>query len=94
MAIARSLLKGAPILVLDEATSSLDSESEAMVQGALERLMKDRTVFMIAHRFSTIKKADRIYVIEDGQIGEDGTHSDLVSNQGTYSRLLERQVFV
>ncbi|MCB0416047.1 MAG: ABC transporter ATP-binding protein [Bdellovibrionaceae bacterium] len=94
VAIARSLLKGAPILVLDEATSSLDSESEAMVQGALERLMKDRTVFMIAHRFSTIKKADRIYVIEDGQIGEDGTHSDLVSNQGTYSRLLERQVFV
>ncbi|MEZ4752659.1 MAG: ABC transporter ATP-binding protein [Bdellovibrionota bacterium] len=94
VAIARSLLKGAPILVLDEATSSLDSESEAMVQGALERLMKDRTVFMIAHRFSTIKKADRIYVIEDGRIGEDGTHSDLVSNQGTYSRLLERQVFV
>jgi subfamily B ATP-binding cassette protein MsbA len=85
--IARALLKNAPILILDEATSALDTESEQMVQQALDNLMVNRTTFVIAHRLSTVLHADRIVVIEDGRIVENGTHDDLLNNSGLYSRL-------
>ena len=84
LAIARALLKNAPILILDEATSSLDTEAEKLVQGAIENLMKGRTTFVIAHRLSTIKNADKIIVLKDGKIFESGTHGDLVSKMGEY----------
>jgi len=89
--IARAILKNAPILILDEATSSLDTESELAVQMALENLMKGRTTFVIAHRLSTIRYADRIVVIEDGRIVEEGTHEDLMSLEGVYYKLYEMQ---
>lgn len=92
LAIARAFLKGSPILVLDEATSSLDSKSESVVQEALEELMVGRTTFMVAHRLSTVRKADRILVIEDGKIQDMGTHSDLMQKKGVYANLYERQV--
>jgi subfamily B ATP-binding cassette protein MsbA len=85
--IARALLKNAPILILDEATSALDTESEQMVQKALDNLMVNRTTFVIAHRLSTVLHADRIVVIEAGRIVESGTHNDLLGNSGLYSRL-------
>ncbi len=91
ISIARALLKDAPILILDEATSSLDTESEREVQRALENLMKDRTTFVIAHRLSTIKNADRIIVIKDGKIVEEGTHKFLLSQNGEYSLLHNMQ---
>lgn len=91
LAIARAILRDAPILLLDEATSALDAESETLVQNALERLMKDRTTIVIAHRLATILKADRILVMEDGQIVEEGTHADLVAKGGIYSRLASLQ---
>lgn len=91
LAIARAILKDAPILILDEATSALDSESEALVQSALHNLMSGRTVFVIAHRLSTIRRADRIVVIESGTIAESGTHEDLMKRLGTYHRLYELQ---
>jgi ATP-binding cassette, subfamily B, bacterial MsbA len=91
LAIARALLKDAPILVLDEATSELDSESEMLVQGALNNLMTGRTVFVIAHRLSTIRRADMIAVLEDGAIRERGTHDELLSRGGIYARLYEMQ---
>ncbi len=91
VAIARAILKGAPILVLDEATSSLDSASEAIVQKALESLMQGRTIFLVAHRFSTVRKANRIYVIEGGKLKEAGTHQDLLSKQGVYTQLFTHQ---
>ena len=91
LAIARALLKNAPILILDEATSSLDTESESLVQSALHNLMSGRTVFVIAHRLSTIRRADRIVVLENGTIQDIGTHDELLSRLGTYKRLYDLQ---
>lgn len=91
IAIARAILKDSPILILDEATSELDSESERMVQAALANLMVGRTAFVIAHRLTTIRRADRILVLEDGQIREHGTHADLLARGGIYARLYEMQ---
>ncbi len=91
LAIARALLKDAPILVLDEATSSLDTESEAAVQAALGNLMQGRTVLVIAHRLSTVRRADRIVVLEAGSITEEGTHEQLLELGGTYARLYALQ---
>jgi ATP-binding cassette, subfamily B, bacterial MsbA len=91
IAIARAILKDSPILILDEATSELDSESEMLVQRALSNLMMDRTSFVIAHRLSTIRRADKIIVIEDGTIAETGTHQELLARSGIYARLYEMQ---
>jgi subfamily B ATP-binding cassette protein MsbA len=91
ISIARAILKNAPILILDEATSALDTESEHEVQKALENLMKDRTTLVIAHRLSTIKNADRIIVIKDGVIIEQGTHDSLISQKGEYEMLYNMQ---
>lgn len=91
IAIARAILKDAPILVLDEATSALDSESEKLIQASLDELMKDRTSIVIAHRLSTIAKLDRIVVLDDGKIVEDGTHQQLLSASGHYARLWNHQ---
>lgn len=91
IAIARAILKDAPILILDEATSALDSESEALIQDALEELMKERTSIVIAHRLSTIAKLDRIVVLENGKIIEDGNHATLLRKVGTYTKLWGRQ---
>lgn len=92
IAIARAILKNAPILVLDEATSSLDSESESFIQDALEKLMKDKTVIAIAHRLSTVMKMDRIIVIEEGKVVTTGTHAELVEHEGgLYKKLWEIQ---
>lgn len=91
LAIARALLKNAPILILDEATSALDSESEALVQSALHNLMSGRTVFVIAHRLSTVRRANRIIVIENGTIAETGAHEELMQHVGTYRRLYDLQ---
>ena len=91
IAIARALLKNPPLLLLDEATSSLDAESERLVQQALEEAMKGRTTIVIAHRLATVKKADRIVVMENGRIVEIGNHSSLVNNEGLYSHLAKLQ---
>jgi ATP-binding cassette, subfamily B, bacterial len=91
IAIARALLKDAPILLLDEATSALDAESEQLVQRALERVMAGRTTLVIAHRLATVQKADRILVLDKGRIVEEGTHAELVEKGGLYSRLADMQ---
>ena len=94
IAIARAMLINAPILVLDEATSALDSESEATVQDALAKLMKGRTTIVVAHRLSTVANLDRIVVLKQGEIIEDGSHSDLIRLNGEYARLWNRQTQV
>lgn len=91
IAIARALLKNPRILILDEATSSLDSESEALVQEALERLMKGRTTFVIAHRLSTVRDADKIFVIDKGKVMEHGTHQELYAKKGLYHKMVKNQ---
>ena len=91
VAIARALLKDPPILILDEATSSLDSESELLIREALDRLMKNRTVFVIAHRLSTVLHADIILVMEGGSIIDSGTHAELLERCPLYQRLYELQ---
>jgi ATP-binding cassette subfamily B protein len=91
IAIARAILKDAPILILDEATSALDSESEKLIQASLANLMKGRTSIVIAHRLSTIAKLDRIVVLDNGTIVEDGGHDALLAEEGTYARLWSHQ---
>ena len=88
VAIARAFLKDAPVLVMDEPTSSLDPESERLVRASLERLAKDRTVLVIAHRLNTVYGADRVAVLEDGRLAETGTHDDLIQRGGLYARLV------
>lgn len=93
ISIARAILKNPPILILDEATSSLDTESESLVKDAMEKLMSNRTSLIIAHRLSTIQNADKIVVMEEGEIVESGAHNELLDKQGVYSKLYKMQVF-
>jgi subfamily B ATP-binding cassette protein MsbA len=92
IAIARALLRDPPILVMDEATSSLDTESERVIQDAVERLLEGRTVFVIAHRLSTVQRADQILVMDRGRVVERGTHAQLLAESGVYRRLYELQL--
>jgi ATP-binding cassette subfamily B protein len=92
VAIARALLKNAPIIILDEATASLDSETEHIIHAALWRLFRGRTVIAIAHRLSTISRMDRILFVEDGRVLEDGTHHELLRRNGRYAESWRRQV--
>jgi subfamily B ATP-binding cassette protein MsbA len=91
VAIARAFLKDAPLLLLDEATSALDSESEAQIQAALARLMSGRTTVLIAHRLSTVRGADRIYVLDQGRVVETGAHASLITRGGLYAKLARTQ---
>jgi subfamily B ATP-binding cassette protein MsbA len=91
IAIARAVLKDPAVLVLDEATSSLDTESEQLIEDALERLLVGRTTLIIAHRLSTVRRADRLLVIDQGRVAEEGTHAELLAAGGTYARLYQRQ---
>lgn len=92
LAIARAILKNPPILILDEATSAVDTETEAKIQEALKYLIKDRTTFVIAHRLSTVVNADRIFVLDNGSIAESGTHRELLEKQGRYYNLWHTQL--
>ena len=92
IAIARAFIKNAPILVLDEATSALDNKAEAVVQQAIDNLMKDRTVLVIAHRLSTVKNADKIVVINNGEIVEEGSHEELLALGKEYAALYKTQL--
>ncbi|MBV9375292.1 MAG: ATP-binding cassette domain-containing protein, partial [Alphaproteobacteria bacterium] len=92
VAIARAFLKNAPTLILDEATSHLDAVSEAQVRGALDALMRDRTTIVIAHRLSTVRNADRLAVLDGGQVVETGSHSELLARGGLYTKLIRRQI--
>ena len=94
LALARAILKDAPILLLDEATSALDAESERLVQEALSRFTRDRTTIVIAHRLSTVQRADIICVMDDGRLVEQGTHAELLSQDGAYARLCRSQVLI
>jgi ATP-binding cassette subfamily B protein len=94
LAIARALIRDPRVLILDEATSSLDSQSEREIQGALESLMKNRTTFVVAHRLSTVQKADQILVLDRGVVLESGRHTDLVNSGGLYQKLYEAQAFL
>mgnify|MGYP000214485060 CR=1 FL=1 len=91
LAIARAVLLNPRILILDEATSALDSESESLVQEALERIMQGRTVFIIAHRLATVRRVDRILILEKGRVVESGTHSELIAEGGRYARFYAQQ---
>ena len=91
IAIARAILKNPSILILDEATSSLDNESEFLVQKAIDNLMRDRTVLVIAHRLTTVENADTIVVMKDGKIADYGSHEDLLKKDGVYTRLYNKQ---
>ena len=91
LSIARAVLKNPPIMILDEATSALDTESERLVQDALEQMMENRTSLVIAHRLSTVQKADLIVVMREGRIVEQGTHKELIQRNGAYKRLVEMQ---
>ena len=91
VAIARALLKNPKVLILDEATSALDAETEHLVKEALEHLMQGRTTLIIAHRLSTVQKADRVLVLQDGRIAEEGPHAQLIEKDGLYRRLVAHQ---
>ena len=91
IAIARAILRDAPVLLLDEATSALDAESERAVQLAVDKLARDRTTLIVAHRLATVKKADRILVLDQGGVVATGTHDDLVGQGGLYARLAKLQ---
>lgn len=93
LSIARAVLKNPDILILDEATSALDTESEKLVQDALNNLLKGRTSVVIAHRLSTIHNADKIIVVDHGRIAEQGTHAELMARNGIYAKLIEMQSF-
>ena len=94
MSFARAILADPRILILDEATSSVDAEAEFLIQQALERVLKDRTSLVIAHRLSTVRNADKIIVLEKGRIVETGKHDELLEHQGLYSQLYRRQMTI